>query len=374
MSFGKLAGIAVICAATTGARAMAQIQRPVVVSDRLSCGLCTVLIDTIATLGATDGPGSLAGPPVSVRVDGLGRYWVLEFGRVPKVFRPDGSFLQSVGKTGQGPGEFYRPYDALALPGDSVLVLDFQGRRAIVVGRDLSPGRTVQVPALVADRALLLEWPRAVLITAWVPSREAVGWPLHVFSLAGREATPLLHFGPDSGIATSGVPPDGLLHQLAPAKQGAAWSADRGVYRLTLWNSDGTKARTLTRDSDWFRGAFDMLLGTPKRPPPSRVAAINEDADGLLWVFVNVAGPKWREAWPRTAQGERETSVGAIDFDKLHERVVEVIDPTAARVVTRGFLNGQIITSLPMNRLATYSLGAGDVPQVHILSLRLRGR
>src|SRR5690349_21014804 len=105
MSTVKVASVSLLLAVAVGGSAAAQVERTVAVPDRISCGLCTIVIDTVVTLGAADGAGSLSGHPVSVRVDGLGRYWVIEYGVVPKVFRPDGSFLQAVGRMGQGPGE-----------------------------------------------------------------------------------------------------------------------------------------------------------------------------------------------------------------------------------------------------------------------------
>lgn len=373
MTFPSIATYACMIVLAWPARsaALAQIVRRVVVTDRSSCANCTIEIDSIATLGDTDGAGSLSGRPATVRVDALGRFWVLDGRQPPMVFRPDGSFLQRVGTRGQGPGEFLEPSDAIPLPGDSVLVVDNAARRATVVTHELRPARMVRLPARFGDRSVVIQWPRTVLVTALIPTPDAAGWPLHLVSFTADVARPLIHFGPDSGALRPDRMPDAFLQRLTPARNGGAWTADRASYRLTLWNPDASKARTIVRQSTWFVEEFEMGLGSPARPPPSRVAAISEDAQGRLWVFVNVAGKKWRDAWPNLPPGGREVPLGTLDLDKLHDGVVDVIDPQLGQVVATGSIDGQIIAALPNGRAATYALDKDDIPRIRILSLRI---
>lgn len=58
------------------------------------------------------------------------------------VFAPDGSFLWSQGRDGDGPGEYRRVGDLVALTGDSALVYDAGARRVTVVDPDGALART----------------------------------------------------------------------------------------------------------------------------------------------------------------------------------------------------------------------------------------
>ncbi len=53
-----------------------------------------------------------------------------------RIYGPDGSFLRSHGGKGEGPGEFQRPALAGHLPGDTLVVVDFQLRRISLVHPD----------------------------------------------------------------------------------------------------------------------------------------------------------------------------------------------------------------------------------------------
>lgn len=69
-------------------------------------------------------PDTTDGHPVAVRIDHQQRYWLFRREELPAVFDAQGNFLQVVGRTGDGPGEYRQPYDLLLVSRDTLLILD----------------------------------------------------------------------------------------------------------------------------------------------------------------------------------------------------------------------------------------------------------
>ena len=128
---------------STPGLATAQTATPVRIPDEPTCGACRITLTTFATLGDTDGPGALANIPYGVRVDGRDRIWLWGGDNAggPSIYDANGKFLRVSGRRGQGPGEFEMITDVITLPGDSVLVVDYN-RRATLYSTDLSVMRT----------------------------------------------------------------------------------------------------------------------------------------------------------------------------------------------------------------------------------------
>jgi hypothetical protein len=67
-----------------------------------------------------------------------------------RVFRPDGSHLLSVGRKGEGPGEFNFPWTVWRVAGDSIAVYDYMLKRLTLFSNDFAFGRVALLsPALL---------------------------------------------------------------------------------------------------------------------------------------------------------------------------------------------------------------------------------
>ena len=53
-------------------------------------------------------------------------------------------------------------------------------------------------------------------------------------------------------------------------------------------------------------------------PPPPYLAGIEQDDEGLLWAFIHVAAPTWKEAWPKVPEGVREIPSSRIQHELLY--------------------------------------------------------
>ena len=243
--------------------ASGQEPRHSIVRGTPSCSSCTIQVQIVTNLAFE--PERTAGLPAAVHRDQKGRYWVFRPPDPPAVFDRQGAFVRSVGRTGQGPGEFVAAVYGSALPGDSILIVDRALATATVVSPNFELGRRVQLPSPLRP-AIPLKWPDDVVMNGIIGSPSSAGFPLHLLSLRESPAVLKRSFGPGSGELVPGSEFN-LLQRLTPSRQGF-WSADRTRYRLFLWGRDSRLIRTLERTPTWFRGPPSYGIGTPDSPPP----------------------------------------------------------------------------------------------------------
>lgn len=340
------------------------------IPDEPLCPSCTVDATTLATL-ANDGLGALASVPSDIEIDSQGRIWLIPDQGVPLLYGQDGRLIGPVGREGSGPGEYVAPREVFRIA-DSIAIFDRGVARVTVMGPDLKALRFVTMGVSVRNYLPVI-WPSLVIAAGNVPTPGAAGWPLHLITLEGSDASSVKSFGPDDGelrFARAAM----HSHLLSPSDSGQFWSADRYQYRLTLWREPGAKASTFLRRPTWFSKATEYPgFGTPTVPPPPSIAAIREDSTGLLWVFTRLAAQGWQEAWPPWQPGT-EIPVRNVDLHRMFRTAVEVIDPSRARVVARGFLPYWIVAALPDRRAASYAADQHGNPVVSIVRLSLANR
>jgi hypothetical protein len=171
-----------------------------------------------------------------------------------------------------------------------------------------------------------------------------------------------------------GPNPANLLSVLAVDPQGLLWSADKYLYRLSAWSSDGRLVRSMERKPEWFAERSTRMEGGPSTPPQPRIADMRFDEEGLLWVFLHIPSPRWREAWPAGGDATGEISVGRIQVDLLYTTRIEVLDPNLGRVLTRRSLDGLVVAALPDRRAVFYRETADGIPELLVHTLHVVGR
>jgi sugar lactone lactonase YvrE len=99
------------------------------------------LIRTMGGLGESD-PHLAFNAPYDIDVDSSGNIYVLDTGndRIQKL-NPDGRFLKSIGRAGQGPGDLQRAYSLDIDPSDLIFVSDSGNMRLQVFNSDGKPLR-----------------------------------------------------------------------------------------------------------------------------------------------------------------------------------------------------------------------------------------
>ncbi|HYV97294.1 MAG TPA: 6-bladed beta-propeller [Gemmatimonadaceae bacterium] len=334
--------------------------KTVIVLDEPSCAKCTISIKPVAHIGTAEGAGNLSTTPSQVRVDGLGRYWVMQELEMPLVFDANGKFVARVGNKGQGPGEFESPMQAMALPGDSMLVFD--GVRTQVISPDFKPGRAIARGTATGGPGVVVNWPVLVIMSR---RKYEMTPPILRVDLSTDEMRSLGAFGPtDRGD----LDPRSPLSQTIDAANGDHfWSHDGARYRVSSWTFAGEARSAFERKPEWFVNPPD---GSKKSFVQPYVRAVSEANDGLVWVFVSTARPDYRSNLPKI-QG-REIAARSIPYEKLYRTTIEIIDPHAAHVVAHTVVDQYIIAALPNGRVAAYSVDGQDVPHVDILQLTLQ--
>ena len=343
-----------------------------VVAEGPSCTQCSVDTATRVILGRGTDEGTLVGRPQVVFEDGRQRFWVVGESEPPQVYDHSGRFLANIGRKGRGPGELGRPAGAILLPGDSVLVFDGIGPRGIVVAPDLTMRRSVRMLGNLG-RGLVLQWPTAVVMNGIVGTPGFAGSPLHELRFGGDRADLVKSFGPGAGEAAPGPAARQQSQVLARARGGGFWTGSQFVYEFRKWRSPGGEQEAYRRNPSWFAGRARPWLGNLTTPPPPAMAGIQEDSDGLLWIFVRVPARNWREGWSQVPAGAREVPARLILLEKLFDTMIEVVDPTAGVVVARRQLN-QYLVDLPGSGQAAFYEEQNDQPIVRVMSLSLRRR
>jgi hypothetical protein len=88
----------------------------VVIRAEPACPSCSIELSKVATLGAAEGPGELGVQP-SINAAADDRFYVfdptVEPGKI-LVFDRAGRFLAVFGRSGDGPGEYSRPFHVIA--------------------------------------------------------------------------------------------------------------------------------------------------------------------------------------------------------------------------------------------------------------------
>ena len=125
------------------------------------------LVHTIEELwrigGDTDAEGEFFGVIGGIATDAEGNVFVLDrqLSEV-KVFSPDGGYLRTIGREGEGPGEFRNPIDMFILPDGNIGVLQLAPGRLVMLTPDGEPRGdhplpdpdSGQTPTLVSGRTM----------------------------------------------------------------------------------------------------------------------------------------------------------------------------------------------------------------------------
>jgi 6-bladed beta-propeller protein len=227
-----------------------------------------------------------------------------------------GAFVRTLGRTGDGPGEFRAIASIKGLPSGAITVVD--RNRLTIFDRSLAFVRLVTLPMSVEDKAVVVLGDSTLVVGA--RRRSALG-------------TAFQHaIGTDGSLAKSydvGYP-DRRHTVMGPGQGGTVWSAptlEVPQYVLEQWDPEtGEQIGKISRSPPWFTDWTD--------PPPARsesryaatltppmIIDIFQSGDGLLWTLTRLTDA-------RMYDGEAGSSY-EVRFDSL----VEAIDVASGTVV-----------------------------------------
>jgi hypothetical protein len=333
-----------------GASAQSSTRAVVQSSDLTPCAGCTLRAVPVGVIGAVEREGAyLASRPSAVARTTRGDFIVMA-GGPPQLFDSTGKYLRTIGRRGDGPGEFSHALHVGIGRGDTVF---FNDRQTVSVFapdfsfvRQLHPAHNLT--GMIALPSGGFAWYATV--------RDEIGAPLvHV---AGRDGNLLRSFGPRVDSVVRGRArlrsPAAIVHGAG----GTFWTVPWTPYELTQWSPDGRALATLRRNVP-FHGHGPLELSEPPAerpfPPQPQVTAAHQDQRGLMWTAVLVGV---RDYWrgPKTAE----------NLNQAFESIVEVIDPNSGELIATTKVPGAVGWIFPNGILVTDWFGPDFEPQLRI--------
>ncbi len=274
------------------------------------------------TVERVGGPGMAAielGLPMRVARSGHGSYYIgtrLDDALIVEVDSASGEVIQTIGATGEGPGE-YRSVNLLLRRGDSLMAQHPVSGRVNVYGSDgtFSHWFDADVPIQMGDVLVLRGDTMVFAEPLMLP--DVIGLPLHLLAPGGARVRSF-------GAEDRSVDPDFIMPQLrllAPESDSSFWVARRDRYRIELWNTAGELERLIEPDRPWFPPMTAYAVDPTSARPTTQMTGISRDAHGHL-VVVLVRSP---EDWKPTKSGT--TGPGdPLSSMAPYEVVLEVLD------------------------------------------------
>ena len=301
------------------------------------CEECEVIVEEVAVLGHPDDPASVAADP-SARCR-LGQLSTGEFvssgmigGETVLVYDSAGRAIRSIGRAGEGPGEFSRDLRIIG-SGDTLVVVDRRRRQVVqldVLGNHLDSFR--------------LDWP--LWNSARLPNGQMVfsteapfdDYRFRLVKVVDRRGNLIASHDLVSPELVDLMMPDMDGRRVAPAVSASYWTVIRWTYELHRWASPGRRDLVIVREAEWFRPNRPRSVGDVEawydtEPPPRDVFHVRETNDGLLWTYSQVPDNRWRPG------------PGPADVPSLHrslDTVVEVIDIANGSVVAQRRLDERL--------------------------------
>ena len=303
--------------------------------------------DSLFAIGTAMGDGPDAfGHVVSVVSDREGRIYVAdEIANQIQVFGADGMFRASIGRQGEGPGEFSRLY-SLAWLGDTLAALDPRNARITLLTRNGEPAASFRHQPLSGDRRnirLFQTGPREIATMVVRVEDGNVARTIVRFELDGPiDTVPfpddpwesdnptaggtsiVCEYPNDGGIAFFDVP-FAPKHWAVPAPDGLTavfWTAD---YRITFVNATGDTVRVVEReyepiptDPDEFQEGLAPYRKLREESPGAECRNANPSRPAfrpaLHLVFFDALSRMW------------------VEWESVHGRALDVFDSTGRQI------------------------------------------
>ena len=328
-----------------------------------------IVLDTVVQLQTGPGPGELPIVPLSVAAIPAGGYLaIVDDGNAElrNLYDSAGGYVESLGREGDGPGEYRRAVAAAGFGGDSLLLWDRQRRLMTVLDRSGHPVRTFEVSADGFQLAVAVD---GHFVLDGYAKGGNYSEPLNAFTPAGQlvaafgEVIPRERFAP-------GPPVD---RRVASDGHGGWWTV-RSRYRYELEHWDSTLHRTLQwlPETDWFPVQRDL------ESPKAEGTGFEHLRPGAIWIQVDSAGRLWiGGSTPEpSAQDSLDACIhgGTQPFTCLMQlgpnasiQVVEVRDPIDGHLLfsTRG-----VPALYPMGGGLFYTTAQDDDGFVHVSVVR----
>ena len=305
---------------------------------------CGMTLVPVAEFGEAAGEGMIEGGG-EIALDRSGRLYIGGDDHV-LVFDPDGTFLQRIGRRGEGPGELMN-IRAFSVVDDGTFVILDSGRGVILrfdwTGQLLDEVRPRGWTPIGTGVGLVsIGGARAVYQAAFLGGDRA-GYPLHLINLESGELE--TSFGSETGEFD--ISRERAL-EVVPARgpDESIWMARERAYWIELWEPDNRLMLSMRRDVSWFPDALvdqEGGHGGPGTEPESVLFSIAAD-DSLLWVMIGRADERWAEAEPDDFQMQFDTFIEVIDWKRGRVIASQRFDQILSPLIAPGLVGEVVIT------------------------------
>ena len=268
---------------------------------------------------------------------------------LPRRFDRTGRFEATIGRIGDGPGEFRTPVAWGEIGGDTLLVADRTLRRVSAIGpggveaRAFSMANDAEQLAVTSDGGLVVNVP---------------------YGAGGPGWTPLVRVDADGRVgATFGGDSAGCgrlcgilgLRLLAADGDGGVWTSRRVKdYLLDRYDRDGRATRHLRIDAEWFPRVDSFPPPPGDRFPYGIVNGIALDSAGRLWIVGSTADPDWKAGLGPELAGEGGTTSRPVaDLVRYRDGVLDIRDTTTGALIAhRRFADSPVLLLIEPGLLA----------------------
>ena len=328
-----------------------------IVAGPLTCEDC-LRFEQPVVLGDTIGEGFLEYTEAFVR-DSVGNYWLGQLSAGPKVFDANGSFLQEVGRRGEGPLEFQYSLPIHTDSAGRVHIFDLGNGRETTVDSDFQWFADRRIPAGISQAVPLAAAGRyAVHMLARTGGQ--IGLPLHIVN--GLE---ILHsFGGSIDGDSEPVTDVNSRRVLASDGLGHIFSANFYAYTIEAWTEEG-------RRISGFRGP--TLNETAPRPGaytydnplPNQIRDIRVDQAGRLWVLGSHRKPDWEDLVIEITRPDGTVGITPRDgsWSSIMMSRIDVIDMNSLSIIASTVDQGMFFKFLGGGSVIEYRPTRDGAPQ-----------
>lgn len=287
--------------------------------------------------------------PAAIRQDKAGRFIVAQ--RVANepimVFQGDGSFVTTVGKIGDGPGEFRR-VRGISVVGDTIYLYDEGTQRISFVDSDFKFLGSIPLKGASLRGGLALS-PDLHVVNMRTFGGASIGQALHLVDAAGNVVRSI-----EAADAQSNDPTAHMRLLFHDADGDGFWTVPQfGRITLRRYSAEGDLL------AEWLMAAsqgdqLPMSYGNPDEDRlPTRQALAAWHEGGLVWIVSSVPEPRWRDGLSRSEDDVHGTSYRPADFGLIFDGAVEVYDAESGEL-----LAAQYSDDVPVAKLVRPGLAA----------------
>lgn len=221
-------------------------------------------LEEVLAIGSMEGDDSF-GRVMDIAWDGRGRILVADdLGPHVKVFGADGSYVRTIGRAGEGPGEFSQPWQLAVDAGDSLYVWDAGRSRILVFSPDHQFNRSFLISPAWVVASMEVPAPDRIVLAAFGTGEKL---PVKVLD---KEGAVLRQAGRAIDLADLAGYEGSLLGGSLARIDGSYAYSNKSPWAMTWLDRDLRPVRTCVGPSDWTTDPGDVVLRT-------------EQGTGLAW-------------------------------------------------------------------------------------------